>query len=467
MAELSNSNKSDNDKSDQETQCLVANNVNDNKSDNLNNDKSGSINNDKSININNDESDNINDDTTNNTTSNNKNDCNLRESTRRQFYKSRIRKDNIKLELDDSTSQEERRRLLLEHQKKLRDETINTIRGIQECSTSKNEDIDKEKYIDEEQHIDKEEYIDEEQHIDKEEYIDEEQHIDKEEYIDEEQHIDKEEYIDEIEYMDAEEYMNEEEYMEVEDYASSYYKILPNDSRTSRMMLSEWMLDVPQDLIENWIMVPCPIGKRVRMISGWGETRSYSRKGVLHGVFPSALPGGNPDSDFHHSAAVDCLWIKNRKLFYILDVLYWSQLPFTNCQAEFRFFWITTKFQEIPEFKERNADTNKYPILTLPNINCNSDINSALANLDNKQSLDGLLFYHRQALYTYGLTPLVTWLKPFMLSEVLGISIPSFDEKPDNYISFEDHVQKVKAKKNRQDNTTKSDTDFMEIEGVV
>ncbi|XP_018303853.1 snurportin-1 isoform X2 [Mycetomoellerius zeteki] len=409
MAELS-SNKEDkeiSDKSDQETQYLDANNVNDDKSDNINDDKSDK-NDDKS-----------------NTTNNNKNDCDPRESVRRQFYKSCIRRDNIKLELDDSTPQEERRRLLLEYQKKHRDETINAARGIQEFSTSKNEDLDEEKYIG------------------------------------------KAEYIGE-EYMDAEEYMDEEEYMEVEDYASSYYKILPNEFKTSRMMLSEWMLDVPQDFIENWIMVPCPIGKRVRVISGWGETRAYSRKGILHGVFPSALPGGNPDSDFHHSAAIDCLWIKNRKLFYILDVLYWSLLPFTNCQAEFRFFWIKNKFQEIPQFKERNTDTNRYPILPLPNINCNSNVNSALANLDNEQPLDGLLFYHRQALYTYGLTPLVTWLKPFMLPEVLGISVISpFDEKPNDYINFEHHIQKIKAKKNRQDNTTKSDTNSVSSCSVI
>ncbi|XP_018396786.1 PREDICTED: snurportin-1 [Cyphomyrmex costatus] len=381
MAELSSNNKSDNetnDKSNQETQCLSANNVNNDKSYNLNNDESDNLNNDKSDNINDDKS---------NKTNNNKNDCNPRETIRRQFYKHRIRRDNFKLELDDRTPQEERRRLLLEYQKKHRDETFNDARGIlQEFgTTSKNEE--------------------------------------------------EENYIGKEEYMDAEEHMDEE-YMEIEEYASSYYKISPNESKTSRMMLSEWMLDVPQDFTENWIMVPCPVGKRVRLISGWGETKAYSRKGDLHGVFPSALPGGNPDGDFHHSAAVDCLWIKNRKLFYILDVLYWSLLPFTNCQAEFRFFWI-------------------------------NNINSALTNLDGEQPLDGLLFYHREALYTYGLTPLVTWLKPFMLSEVLGISVPSpFDEKPDNYISFEHHVQRVKFKKNLRD-ITKSDTNSMEIEAIV
>jgi len=33
------------------------------------------------------------------------------------------------------------------------------------------------------------------------------------------------------------------------------------------MMLSEWMLEVPQDFINNWIMVPCPLGKRNRIVA--------------------------------------------------------------------------------------------------------------------------------------------------------------------------------------------------------
>jgi len=41
-----------------------------------------------------------------------------REETPRAFYKTRIRKNNIRLELDTNKSQEERRRLLLDFQKK-------------------------------------------------------------------------------------------------------------------------------------------------------------------------------------------------------------------------------------------------------------------------------------------------------------------------------------------------------------
>lgn len=70
------------------------------------------------------------------------------------------------------------------------------------------------------------------------------------------------------------------------------------------------------------------------------------------------------------------------------------------------------------------------------------------------KSIDGFLFYHRNAHYYFGYTPLVTWLKPFMLPEALGIFVPSpFDEKPDNYISFEHYMQKQNRRKNKKRNT--------------
>lgn len=54
---------------------------------------------------------------------------------------------------------------------------------------------------------------------------------------------------------------------------------------------------------------------------------------MLCNTFPSALPGGNSDADMHHSAIVDCIWVKDQQIYYILDVLYWCQLPFTFCEV--------------------------------------------------------------------------------------------------------------------------------------
>ena len=34
-----------------------------------------------------------------------------------------------------------------------------------------------------------------------------------------------------------------------------------------QLMLSEWMVDKPKDLVENWVMVPCPVGKRSLVVA--------------------------------------------------------------------------------------------------------------------------------------------------------------------------------------------------------
>jgi hypothetical protein len=40
-------------------------------------------------------------------------------------------------------------------------------------------------------------------------------------------------------------------------------------------------------------------------------------------------------------------------------------------------------------------------------------------------TLDGLLFYHSEANYVPGRTPLVGWLKPHMMATVLGVPVAS------------------------------------------
>lgn len=55
--------------------------------------------------------------------------------------------------------------------------------------------------------------------------------------------------------------------MDVEE-CSSQSRCPQRYKKKNRMMLSEWMIDVPQDFSESWFMVPCPVGKRTRLVSG-------------------------------------------------------------------------------------------------------------------------------------------------------------------------------------------------------
>lgn len=97
-------------------------------------------------------------------------------------------------------------------------------------------------------------------------------------------------------------------------------------------MLSEWLIDVPPDLVEEWLLVVCPVGKRALIVASkvgdqslhhplllldeiynsdctvWlqcknysllvfppslqGSTAAYTKSGFCTKRFPSLLPGG-------------------------------------------------------------------------------------------------------------------------------------------------------------------------------
>lgn len=59
--------------------------------------------------------------------------------------------------------------------------------------------------------------------------------------------------------------------------------------------------------------------------------------------------------------------------------------------------------------------------------------------------LDGLLFYHKRTHYTFGSTPLVVWLKPFMVPDVLGWVVPEsyLQSKPTSYVNYSTHLEQV------------------------
>lgn len=70
----------------------------------------------------------------------------------------------------------------------------------------------------------------------------------------------------------------------------------------------------------------------------------------------------------------------------------------------------------------------------------------------NKIICDGLIFYHREAPYISGQTPLVTWLRPFMLPEKLNIRIPlEYERKrPPNYVNLETYLKYFAEKRKKQ-----------------
>ncbi|CAL8359078.1 unnamed protein product [Lota lota] len=192
----------------------------------------------------------------------------------------------------------------------------------------------------------------------------------------------------------------------------------------NQLMLSEWLVDVPTELDTDWLMVVCPVGKRSLIVASKGSTAAYTKSGYCVNRFPSLLPGGNR----HNSALgkdytiLDCIYSEVDRTFYILDVMCWRGHPIYDCPTEFRFYWLQSKVQEA-EGLAVITKRNPFRFVSLQSTECTAESIQKALITDYDFNVDGLLFYHRQTHYTPGSTPLVGWLRPYMVPDILGIQV--------------------------------------------
>ncbi|NXP10608.1 SPN1 protein, partial [Thinocorus orbignyianus] len=192
----------------------------------------------------------------------------------------------------------------------------------------------------------------------------------------------------------------------------------------NQLMLSEWLVDVPSDLEQEWVVVVCPVGKRALVVASRGTTAAYTKSGFCVNRFPSLLPGGNRHNSSEKVYCIlDCIYSEVKQTYYILDVMCWRGHPVYDCQTDFRFFWLFSKIQEEEGLGEKSR-INPFQFVGLQNFPCTSDSLCKVLAMDFPFEVDGLLFYHKQTHYTPGSTPLVGWLRPYMVPEILGLSVP-------------------------------------------
>lgn len=207
-------------------------------------------------------------------------------------------------------------------------------------------------------------------------------------------------------------------------------KIDPKPRRfNNHLQLSEWLRQRPDDFSDNWIVVACPRGQRCLVLAHNGRTTVYSKHGGFLRHFRSTLPGsvGQRGSDV---TILDCVQAVDGGL-WVLDALAYGRLDLVNCDAEFRFYWLQQ--QLIPETVEIVTQRIEDRVRVAPRADC-GDVDRLTELLWNRPAfdmvygrekappVDGLLFYHRESSYVHGHTPLVGWLFPFMVNEVLGWS---------------------------------------------
>jgi snurportin-1 len=104
--------------------------------------------------------------------------------------------------------------------------------------------------------------------------------------------------------------------------------------------------------------------------------------------------------------------------------------------------------EEMSCLSERSND-NAFVFTSLPYHQCSvSTMTNIMAseNLFGQDgpALDGLLFYHSEAHYVPGSTPLVGWLKPHMMATVLSVPVASvyLQAEKKKYRKFHKHQSK-------------------------
>lgn len=154
---------------------------------------------------------------------------------------------------------------------------------------------------------------------------------------------------------------------------------------------------------------------------------------------------------------LECLYSYDLKCYFVVDVLYWNSMPMHKYDVEFRFYWLQSKFMETPELSQK-SEHNKQQFYLLEHIPAIPDLISDKLNVIPQLNgvnflYDGLLFYHKESIYISGFTPLVIWLKPCMIPEVLSVTVNAcyMEKVPKGYINFKEFVKKLTSLKQGKD----------------
>ncbi|KAI8143537.1 hypothetical protein BJV82DRAFT_96340 [Fennellomyces sp. T-0311] len=183
------------------------------------------------------------------------------------------------------------------------------------------------------------------------------------------------------------------------------------------VMYGESLDEMPHDLLDKWVMMPYPVGKRCIVTTGKGETVARRKNGSVWKRFQSTLPNGSKGRSDRGGAGhciLDCVYDAVHWTFYVLDVMCWKGYSVYNCDTDFRHFWLQTKVES--EMDARTGENMFYkfkPLRPMPTTELGAVARGPERSMREQGydfALDGMLLYHRETGYIEKSTPLVCWV---------------------------------------------------------
>jgi len=191
------------------------------------------------------------------------------------------------------------------------------------------------------------------------------------------------------------------------------------------MMLAEWLFSPPED-ISSWFIIPCPIGQRCLVVVESHRTLIFGKYGNPIRTMYTHLP---------KQTILYCIYDNRSSIYHIIDIIMWNGQDYsTQIECQCRFFMLMSL----------NGDSRlnrHFQILTRFKIEDKQDFIEAE---------DGYLFYHPLGFYEPDYSPLVCWLKPFMIEEILGIKLSYPIDKPIGYTTAQAYMFEEQSNRKEQ-----------------
>ncbi|OON19189.1 hypothetical protein X801_04947 [Opisthorchis viverrini] len=260
-------------------------------------------------------------------------------------------------------------------------------------------------------------------------------------------------------------------------------------SYSAHLMLAEWLLFLPPTFHENYMMKLCPKGRHVFVWAAQGSTRIISRTGWVLKKTVSRLPGGGLGQSEHQNATyctmLDCILLNltapsgdnsmqicdgdNASTdlpleFKVLDLIRYRGTCYASLPFRERCCWME---QYLHSQIEESQEDDPVRFEVIPAYSCDLESMNAVLSVKPKYEpscfsaismscfslhppkVDGILFYHEVVTYEPGATPLVGWLKPYMLSEWFPEVTLHPDHMADIPADYTDYRNEVRAQEER------------------
>ena len=188
----------------------------------------------------------------------------------------------------------------------------------------------------------------------------------------------------------------------------------PRDSTVfaGNLMFPDWLIEKPTDLNVNWLVQLRPEGKRCIVLISHGRIHVRSKQGKLLTTSPIM----EPSLMSLGTTILDCVVPDTIQGYacalYVMDVIYWDEASVAESEAEFRHYWLKSRFAEL-SFDFSGSETIDFrkmkalpPLIYVEPKEATAEVIESMYLNSRDYATDSLIFTHKQSQYVAGLSPL-------------------------------------------------------------